>query len=504
MKSSLYAVINVGASAVRMQISEFVNGKETLLEYLVSPLRLGRDTFSKGYITLESLNKAVDIMKKFADKLTEYDLWKNYKAICTSGVRDADNKYFFIDRIKTKTGIELNIIDGLEELYVKYLAIKNDIKDFKKFEEEGVLLLNFSSGNVGINIFKNGINLFSSVLPYGSLRIAEYVKNIKNELKHRAFDIYAEKLTNQIKQYCKGINEIKYLIGSGSSINLLTEVTYPKSNTIKKSDLEKLYNKVKFLEPAAISQELKVSDYNGEIFLPTVRLYLSIMNMLGTKEMIFSKQTFPHQLLLYYSKKIKENNLQKKIIKNLLHFGKKYNLDEKHAKQVSNFSLKLFDALEDLHSLGNKEKFILEAASLLHDIGYYIDIHNHHEHSSYIISSFKMPGYDKNAMRIISVISYLHRGKKVKSDHIFNQLSPDDQLVIKKIVAILKIADALDASHMQIVQDINVSVSDNVIKITAISKDIPYIEEKVFNRKNRDFLEIFGIPILFEAKIGYE
>lgn len=504
MRNSLYAVINIGASAIRMQISEFTNGKETLLEYLVSPLRLGRDTFSKGYITLESLNKAVDIMKKFADKLTEYDLWKNYKAICTSGVRDADNKFFFVDRIKTKTGIDLHIIDELEELYVKYLAIKNDIREFKKYEDEGVLLLNFSSGNVGINIFRDGINLFSSVLPYGSLRIAEYVKNIKNELKHRAFDIYAEKLTNQIRQYCKGINDIKYLIGSGSSINLLTEVINPKSNTIKRNDLEKLYNKFKYLEPSKISEELKISDYNGEIFLPTVRLYLSVMNMLGTKEMLFSKQTFPHQLLLYYSKKIKDNNLQKRLIKNLYHFGKKYNLDEKHSRQVSHFAIKLFDALEDLHSLNSREKFILEASAILHDIGYYIDIHNHHEHSSYIINSFKMPGYDKKTMNIISTISYLHREKKIRTDNIFTQLSPEDQLVIKKIVAILKIADALDASHMQIIQDIKVDVSDTVIRVTALSKDIPYIEEKVFNRKNRDFLEIFGVPITLETKIGYE
>jgi len=78
MKNGLFAVINVGASAIRMQISEFVEGKERILEYLVNPLRLGRDTFSKGFITLESLNKAVGIMTKFADKLTEYDIWKNY------------------------------------------------------------------------------------------------------------------------------------------------------------------------------------------------------------------------------------------------------------------------------------------------------------------------------------------------------------------------------------------------------------------------------------------
>jgi len=58
-------------------------------------------------------------------------------------VRDAENRYFFIDRIKTKTGIELSIIEELEELYVKYVAIKHDIKNFDKIEKNGVFLMNF-------------------------------------------------------------------------------------------------------------------------------------------------------------------------------------------------------------------------------------------------------------------------------------------------------------------------------------------------------------------------
>ncbi|MCA1927592.1 MAG: HD domain-containing protein [Calditerrivibrio sp.] len=504
MKNGHYAVINIGASAIRMQISEFNNGEEKIIEYLVNPLRLGRDTFSKGFITLESLNKAVEIMKKFGDKLTEYDLWKSYKAICTSSVRDAENRYFFIDRIKTKTGIELAIIDELEEVYVKYLAIKNDIHDFEKYEKSGVFLLNFSSGNVGINIFQNGINLFSSVLPYGSLRIVEYVKNIKNDLKYRAYDIYAEKLTNQIRQYCKNITDIKYLIGSGSSINLLEEIIKPTKNSIKKIDIENLYKNFKHFDPKAISESLNISDYNGEILLPTLRLYLSVMNTMNVKEMLFSKQTFPNQLLLYYSKKIKDKSVKKRLIKNFFHYGKKYNLDETHAKKVSYFAIKLFNELQEIHSLGENEKFLLEASAILHDIGYYIDIHNHHEHSAYIINSFKMPGYDKRDMKLISIISFMHREKKIRSDDTLSRLTPNELLTVKKLVALLKIADSLDASHMQIIQDINLSISDTMIRITAVCRDIPYIEEKVFNRKNRDFLETFGVPITFEARLNYE
>lgn len=115
-----------------------------------------------------------------------------------------------------------------------------------------------------------------------------------------------------------------------------------------------------------------------------------------------------------------------------------------------------------------------------------------------------MPGYDKRDIQLISIISFLHREKKIKTDDILSRLTPSELLLVKKLVAILKIADSLDASHMQIINDFILSISDTLIKVTAICREIPYIEEKVFNRKNRDFLEIFGVPIIFEAKLNYE
>jgi len=183
--------------------------------------------------------------------------------------------------------------------------------------------------------------------------------------------------------------------------------------------------------------------------------------------------------------------------------GKSIILDESHAKHVSYFSNKLFDELEEIHSLGEKERFILEASAILHDVGYYIDIHNHHEHSAYIIQSFNLPGYNKKDINLISIISYMHRERNIKADERLAQLPTDEFLTVKKLIALLKIADALDASHMQMIQDINVSISETMIKVTAICKDIPYIEEKVFNRKNREFLEIFGVPITLETRINY-
>jgi len=77
-----------------MIISEYIEGKENTLELLIKPLSLGRDTFTKGYITLENVYKATEILKNFKNKMEEYKINKNYKAVCTSGVREAQNRYF--------------------------------------------------------------------------------------------------------------------------------------------------------------------------------------------------------------------------------------------------------------------------------------------------------------------------------------------------------------------------------------------------------------------------
>ncbi len=64
MKNGIFAAINIGASAFRMHVSEYVDGEERILEYLIKPFRLGKDTFSKGYIALENVYLATEILKK--------------------------------------------------------------------------------------------------------------------------------------------------------------------------------------------------------------------------------------------------------------------------------------------------------------------------------------------------------------------------------------------------------------------------------------------------------
>src|SRR6185436_20173754 len=67
--------------------------------------------------------------------------------------------------------------------------------------------------------------------------------------------------------------------------------------------------------------------------------------------------------------------------------GKKYFFDEKHAATVAKLAVQIFDQTKTFHALDAEARLILEVAALLHDIGHYVNVSNHHKHAFYLIQS---------------------------------------------------------------------------------------------------------------------
>lgn len=504
MKKGLFAIINVGASAIRMHISQYLDGKVTIIEYNIKLLKLGRDTFTKGYITLENVYLATDILSKFSQKLDEYGIRKSYKAICTSGIREAGNKHFFVDHIKTNTGISLEVIDETEEIYIKYLGLKNDFQDFETFEEEGLMFANISSGNVAINIMKYKHQVFSASLPYGSLRLREMLREIPREKRYRAYEQYANKMIYTIKSSLPEHFNIKHLVCSGSSISLIIKMFPDSSNYIKRANVESLYDKIKLLSVDKIITAFAIDKNEATILLPTLSTYLQLMSYCGVEGFYFSKQSFPHQLACFYMGINKEKNFSQKVRNTFYNFGHRYMFDEKHARHVAAAALKIFDSMQHIHSLGRRERHMLEGAAILHDVGYYMGYDNHNLHSFNIINSMNIPGVDHETLKIVAFIALLHRGES--EDEMMKHgagLGQDTKLLINKLVTLLRVADSMDRSHMQLIHDFEMKIEANQITINASAYKSPYVEINFFRQSNKEFVKTYGIPIKLEVHIHY-
>jgi exopolyphosphatase/guanosine-5'-triphosphate,3'-diphosphate pyrophosphatase len=100
---------------------------------------------------------------------------------------------------------------------------------------------------------------------------------------------------------------------------------------------------------------------------------------------------------------------------------------------------------------------ILEVAALLRDIGHYVNVANHHKHTFYLIQSSPLIGLTTLQMDMVANVARYHRKSPPKIQHKpYEDLAPKQRLIISKLAAILRLADALDHEHASTVDSVEV------------------------------------------------
>lgn len=139
-----------------------------------------------------------------------------------------------------------------------------------------------------------------------------------------------------------------------------------------------------------------------------------------------------------------------------------------HVQHVTRLALSLFDQLLELHGLGQRERLLLEAAGCLHDIGHQFD-HlggGHHQVSARMIREHPWRNISRPEAEVIAQVARYHRKAMPEmSDEEFRALPNWDRRIVQRLAALLRLADALDRNHLQLVQSARVEVRPNQIVI---------------------------------------
>ena len=107
---------------------------------------------------------------------------------------------------------------------------------------------------------------------------------------------------------------------------------------------------------------------------------------------------------------------------------------------------------------------LLEAAGYLHDIGHYVSDTSHHKHSYYLVANSDLPGFTDRERQMIALLCRYHR-KSMPLPGI-----PHSRNSIRTRGApspcwspLLRIADSLDRSHEQRVDDLQVQLRNGSV-----------------------------------------
>lgn len=171
--------------------------------------------------------------------------------------------------------------------------------------------------------------------------------------------------------------------------------------------------------------------------------------------------------------------------------------DLSHTNQVTRIALHLFDELEPLHQLGTVERFWLECAAMLHDIGWIQGQKSHHKNSlQMILESQVLPFDNKEKLIIGSIARYHRKALPSKSHDHYAVLEPSERVMVDKLAAILRIADGLDYTHENVVSSVRCEILSKRVQIWCGVNRNPKIEFDRAITKSDLFSNVFGKKVV--------
>ncbi len=176
--------------------------------------------------------------------------------------------------------------------------------------------------------------------------------------------------------------------------------------------------------------------------------------------------------------------------------ARELDMEPEHCFQVCATALSLFDQTRDLHELGDDARGLLEAAALLHDTGYSYGVRRHHKYSRDIILGLDLPGFSESEKKIVACVARYHRKAAPREAHgVYRDLSPDAQRTVRRLAAILRIADGLDRLHVASAQAVTVVRRDVSVLILVRQRRPSPTDIWGGLRKADFFSETFGVRV---------
>lgn len=509
MAYSMFAAINVGSNDVSMKIYEISDNKGIRqIDYVSQYLALGRDTYATGKISYHLVDELCQVLLRFKSKMKEYNV-RVYRAYATSAIREAANREVILDQIKVRTNITVQLVSNSERHYLMYKGIASKTADFNHIIQKNTAILDMGAGSVQISIFDKQALAITQNLRIGSLRL----QGLLSEQKDRVIgfsDMLNEYISNEIKafeHYYMSERSVKNIIAVGDEIQAMIRMVpeLELKDSITMEQMGYIYDRIISMTPEKISEEYGIALEIANILLPAAIVYKNFLQ--GAKaEMIWTPGIdFCDSIAADYAdskkKVLLDHNFEKDILSMAKNIADRYHCNKKHVTEVSRIAVEIFDNMKKVHGLDKRARLILEIAAVLHDVGKYISMNASGDGAFNIIMATEIIGLShKEREMVAQIVKY--NTKWLPSYSVFpEKMSREQYIMVSKLTAILRVANALDRSHKQKLQNIKLSLNKKELIITTDAIADISLEKALFSSKADFFEEVYGIrPVIKQRR----
>lgn len=506
MKKTRLAAIDIGTNSIRCIVVEVDPlGRFLVLDDEKATVRLGENLSKSGMISpaaSERALEAIGIIRKLIDGFQVIEV----EAVATSAVRSASNGCELIEMLSRELGRDIRIISGEEEAE---LAAISSLHNFE-MKDKRHAMIDIGGGSVEIVIA-----LGSHIEEYYSLELGTVLMTerflVSDPPKNSEYQKFQHYIKSELKKTFSGEKiAVQTVIGSGGTITSLGAMVMNMRGQDYSSvhGYEVLRSEVVHLLAMLMRKDLKgrravpgLNPDRADIIIAGLGVVDELMGFFGANMLKVNERGIREGLILRCMKRLAlmpETSARRNWRESVLEFARSCHFDEPHSKHVSKLSLVIFDSLAKECKLKKAERRLLEAAALLHDIGYFINYSSHHKHSYHLIRHADLFGFSPREREIIAQIARYHRKSLPKKKHAeFQRLSEADRACVRALGGIMRLADGLDRRRSGLVEVVGIQQDDTAIKLKLLGTEDISVEIFGGNAKKDMFEKAFKRSLVF-------
>jgi exopolyphosphatase/guanosine-5'-triphosphate,3'-diphosphate pyrophosphatase len=454
------------------------------------------------------MRSAVQVLCDYRQLLDLYKVEK-VRAVATTAVREAANGDTFLDRVFMATRLNVEVIDTSEESRLTVSAVRQAVGDALGVNQRQTLIADVGGGSTLLTLLENGEIATNQSLRLGSIRLQE-VFSTSEESPRRSADLLRQHITNALATLqSMPLEDVDAFVAVGGDARFaVREIGEPTESAdlavIDPAEFDKLVDRCERYTPEELSKRFGLSFAEAETLNPALLVYQLLLHKTKAPQMIVSHVSMRDGLLMELAREVtgkEDESLLAGVVHSAVTIAEKYCVDLDHAQNVADVAVRLFDLFQVDHGLNSRHRLLLRIASLLHEIGGFVSSRAHHKHSEYLIANSEIFGLNRNEIAMVAQIARYHRRSVPRPSHLpYMALSRESRVVVNKLAAFLRVADAMIRGHRRRTADIQFQRQDDDLIVLVPGGSDLLLEERAMDTKGDLFEDIFGVKIRLEEK----
>lgn len=505
--------VDTGSNALRVVIAELTPTELVRIEAERVPVRLGHHAFTRGELDGQTIDQAVAAFVRFRERFDHHGV-SIYRAVATAAVRNASNRDVLLHRLYHEAGIELEIIEGEEEARLVRKATMSALASSPAARAALRAILDLGGGSLEVNLRGPGSGADAAwrgcSLPVGTVRLMETFG-----LYGAIGDAEAAMVRRYTATLMQTIGETVAAGGiaaaTGGNAEALAKIVgeVPADGgpgAVPGFELAALEKELPAIVGATVEARMErygIKRDRAEVIGIAGLVFATAARQLGVSRLVAPGVGIREAVLLELAETAREQQQQaegahdKALLTAARAFANRVDHDTTHGEHVRHLARALFHQLRDVHGIPDDKGALLEVAALLHDVGEVVNPRGHHKHSEYMIRWARLPGLDDTSREIVALLARTHRKDGARARQIIGEsaLPKELRVQVRRLSALLRIADGLDTDHRSRVEQIVCTRMGDTIVLDLVVRDGPARDDAKLLRKADLFTEELGLGV---------